>query len=226
MNGVHDMGGLQCFGAVRPEPHEPLFHAHWEREAMALTVAMGACGQWNIDQMRSARESLPPAQYLSLSYYQIWIQALSEMMAARGLVSAHELRTGQMIEPPKPGLRVLTRSAVDAALKRGSRADRPTETLPRFALGQRVRARAMHPQGHTRLPRYVRGHVGVIAAVHGFHVLPDAAAHDRHRVHDAANEVGQWLYNVRFEGAELWGPGAEAGLRVSVDAWDSYLEAA
>ena len=89
MNGVHDMGGMQCHGPVRPEANEPLFHAPWEREAMALTVAMGASGQWNIDQMRSARESLPPAQYLSLSYYQIWIQALCDMMLARGLVEPH-----------------------------------------------------------------------------------------------------------------------------------------
>ena len=114
MNGVHDMGGAQGFGPVRPEPDEPLFHAPWERQAMALTVAMGATGQWNIDQMRSARESLPPAQYLGLSYYQIWVQALSEMMLARGLVSAHELRTGQMSQPATPGVRALARSAVDA----------------------------------------------------------------------------------------------------------------
>ena len=79
MNSVHDMGGLQCFGPVQPEPHEPLFHAPWERQAMALTVAMGATGQWNIDQMRSARESLPPAQYLGMSYYQIWLKALQDM---------------------------------------------------------------------------------------------------------------------------------------------------
>ena len=85
MNGVHDMGGAQGFGPVRPEPNEPLFHAHWEREAMALTVAMGASGQWNIDQMRSARESLPPAQYLGLSYYQIWLQALQDIAVGAGL---------------------------------------------------------------------------------------------------------------------------------------------
>ena len=225
MNGVHDMGGMQCHGPVRPEANEPLFHAPWEREAMALTVAMGASGQWNIDQMRSARESLPPAQYLSLSYYQIWIQALCDMMLARGLVTAHELLTGQMSAPGPSGVRVLTRATVDAALKRGSPANRPTEVQPRFATGQQVRAQAMHPAGHTRLPRYVRGHVGVITAVHGFHVLPDEAARDRHRLHTGDHEVGQWLYNVRFEGAELWGPQAEAGLGVSVDAWDSYLEA-
>jgi hypothetical protein len=138
MNGVHDMGGLQCFGPVHPEPHEPLFHAPWERHAMALTVAMGATGQWNIDQMRSARESLPPAQYLGMSYYQIWLKALQDMMVARQLVTAHECREGQMNTPPVAGVRTLTRDAVDAALKRGSPAVRETSTQPVFVLGQRA----------------------------------------------------------------------------------------
>ena len=226
MNGVHDMGGAQGFGPVRPEPHEPLFHAPWEREAMALTVAMGASGQWNIDQMRSARESLPPAQYLSLSYYQIWLQALQDMMLARGLVTAHELRTGRPSEPARPGVRVLTRAQVDDALQRGSPAHRDTDTRAAFAVGQRVRALQMHPQGHTRLPRYVRGHVGVVQAVHGFHVWPDHAAKNRHLPPTERSDVAQWLYNVRFDGVELWGAQADPGLAVHLDVWESHLEGA
>ncbi len=94
MNGVHDMGGLQGFGPVLPEAHEPLFHAPWEARAMALTVAMGASGQWNIDLSRACRESLPPAVYLSSSYYEIWIRALEVLMRERGLVGAEELANG------------------------------------------------------------------------------------------------------------------------------------
>jgi nitrile hydratase subunit beta len=226
MNGVHDMGGAQGFGPVRPEPHEPLFHATWERQAMALTVAMGASGQWNIDQMRSARESLPPAQYLSLSYYQIWLQALQDMMLARGLITTQELRTGRPDEPARPGVRVLTRAQVDGALQRGSPAQRDTDTQPKFAVGQQVRALQLHPPGHTRLPRYVRGHVGVVQAVHGFHVWPDHAAKNRHQPPIEGSDVAQWLYNVRFEGVELWGAQADPGLAIHIDAWESYLEGA
>ena len=64
MNGVHDMGGMQGYGPVQPEPHEPVFHAPWERQALALTVAMGATGQWNIDQARSEGGSLRPTRTL------------------------------------------------------------------------------------------------------------------------------------------------------------------
>ena len=221
MNGVHDMGGLQGFGPVRPERDEPVFHADWERQAMGLTVLMGGTGQWNLDQARSARESLPPALYLSSSYYQIWIEALERLMLARGLVHPDELLAG---EPASPGLpvRVLTADQVDAAMARGTSAERPVRAPARFSPGQRVCARQMHPSGHTRLPRYVRGHVGVVQAVRGVHVLAD-----HHTAHPPTPESdqGEWLYTVVFDARDLWGPQADPTVTVSVDAWESYLQA-
>ena len=220
MNGVHDMGGMQGYGPVRPEVNEPIFHADWERSAMGLTVLMGGSGQWNIDQARSARESLPPALYLSSSYYQIWIEALERLMLARGLVHPEELGQGQMTSPGVP-LRVITADQVDAAMARGTPADRPIRGPARFEPGQRVRARLMHPAGHTRLPRYVRGHVGTVQAVRGVHVLPD-----RHTAHPPTPESdqGEWLYTVVFDARDLWGPQADPAVSVSVDAWESYLD--
>ena len=63
MNGAHDMGGVHGFGAVCPEPGEPVFHAEWERRAFALTLAMGATGEWNLDASRFARENQEPREY-------------------------------------------------------------------------------------------------------------------------------------------------------------------
>ena len=224
MNGVHDMGGLQGFGAVQPEPHEPWFHADWERRALGLTLAMGATGQWNIDQSRSARESLPPATYLGSSYYEIWIRALERLMLARGLVSDAELQQATPLQPPAALARVLRRADVDAVLARGSPTSRPGSAAARFAVGDRVRALNLHPAGHTRLPRYVRGHVGTVSLVHGAHVFAD-----RHAATPPGAPFDQrpeWLYTVVFDGAELWGPSAEPGTQVSVDAWEPYLEPA
>ena len=220
MNGVHDMGGQQGFGPVCPEPHEPIFHASWEGPAMGLTVLMGGSGQWNIDQARSARESLPPAQYLGSSYYQIWLAALERMMLDRGLVTEDELRSGSAQQAPLP-LRVISAAQVDATLARGSPADRPARGDARFQLGQRVRARNIHPAGHTRLPRYARGHAGTIVRIHGAHVLPDR--HVAVPPGPLADE-GEWLYTVVFESTELWGAEADPTVQVSVDAWESYLE--
>jgi nitrile hydratase subunit beta len=219
MNGVHDMGGLQGFGPVAPEAHEPLFHAAWERRALGLTLAMGATGQWNIDQSRAMRESLPPAQYLGSSYYQIWLAALERLMLQRGLVDAAELAAGHAQQPPRPVARVLRADAVDAALARGTPASRPAANAARFAVGDRVRARNLNPATHTRLPRYVRGHVGTVVGVHGAHVFPDAHA-------TTGDEVPQWLYTVEFTAAELWGPQGDPRGAVSVDAWDAYLDPA
>lgn len=218
MNGVHDMGGMQGFGAIAPEADEPLFHAAWERRALGLTLAMGATGQWNIDQSRAARECLPPAQYLSIGYYGIWLAALERLMLARGLVDAGELVAGHANGSAAPALRVLRADAVDAALARGTPVSRPPPGASPFAVGDRVRARNLHPAGHTRLPRYVRGHVGTVVGVHGAQVFADA--------HAAGIDEAQWLYTVEFDAAELWGPQADPRDRVSVDAWAPYLEAA
>ena len=223
MNGVHDMGGQQGFGPVLIEEAEPLFHADWESRAMAMTVAMGASGQWNIDLSRSARESLPPDIYLSSSYYEIWVRALEKLMLERQMVTAAELETGQMITPPVNVSKVLTRDSVDAALKAGSPTERPIDQPALFKVGQKVRALNMHPQGHTRLPRYVRGHVGTIVSLHGGHVMPDQ--HTLRALPPFHVSV-EWLYTVVFEGLTLWGSDSDPTVEVTVDAWESYLEAA
>lgn len=222
MNGVHDMGGQQGFGPVLLEANEPLFHAPWESRAMAVTVAMGASGQWNIDLSRSARESLPPTVYLASTYYEIWIRALEKLMLARGMVTQAELASGQLITPPIKVNQVLTRDKVDAALKTGSPTERPIDQPALFKVGQQVRARNMHPQGHTRLPRYVRGHVGTVVSVHGGHVFPDC--HTLHATPPFHVPV-QWLYTVVFNGRTLWGEHSDPTVEVTVDAWESYLEA-
>jgi nitrile hydratase len=219
MNTVHDLGGMQNFGPVEAEADEPVFHSQWERRVFALTLAMAALGRWNIDISRHARESLPPAQYLSSSYYEIWLAALEKLMIERGLVSAEEIDQGQSRAPALAGCPVLQPGAVAAALARGAPADRPPTGAARFAVGKPVRALNINPQGHTRLPRYARGRVGTVIAVHGCHVLPDTNAHGE-------DEQPTWLYGVRFAARELWGPEARDGDHVHLDLWETYLEPA
>jgi nitrile hydratase len=188
---------------------------------MAVTVAMGASGQWNIDLARSARESLPPSIYLSSSYYEIWIRALEQLTLERGMVTAREMSSGQMQDSPLPVARVLNLDTVDAALAAGSPTLRKATSPARFALGQLVRARNIHPQDHTRLPRYVRGHTGKVVMVHGAHVYPDNHVD---RPLPPFNTNAEWLYTVVFDAPELWGEAADPQVQVSVDAWEPYLE--
>ena len=217
MNGAQDMGGLHGFGPVEPEPNEPVFHAEWERRAFAITLAMGTPGKWNIDMSRFARESLPPAEYLAKTYYEIWIAGLEKLMAERGLVTAEEIAAGHAIGAAKPVEKILSKADVAQVLYRGGPTERATTKPARFKAGDRVRAKNMHPLTHTRLPRYVRGHVGIIERVLGCHVFPDSNASGK-------GEDPQWLYTVRFDGRELWGADADPTVKVSVDAWEPYLE--
>jgi nitrile hydratase len=222
MNGVHDMGGMQCFGPVQPEADEPLFHAPWERRALALTLAMGATGLWNIDQSRCARESLPPDVYLGSSYYEIWIRALEVLLRERGLLAGKDTAAGSILQQPDGAApRVLRAADVAPVLAKGSPADRTAGAPARFRPGDRVTARNLHPQGHTRLPRYVRGHTGTVQIVHGTHLFADRRASGTLPPFD---DTAHWLYTVVFDGRDLWGPQADAGLQVSVDAWEPYLQ--
>jgi nitrile hydratase len=217
MNGAHDMGGMDGFGPVKPEPNEPVFHAEWEKRAFALTLAMAMPGQWNIDMSRFARENRDPAEYLSLSYYQIWFAGLEAMLTERGLVRDEEIAAGHSLHAAKPVPRVLSPGDVLKVLHRGGPTERDADSKARFKTGDRVRAKTVNPPAHTRLPRYVRGHPGVVERVIGCHVFPDSNAM-------GAGENPQWLYTVRFDARDLWGEAADPSVTVSIDAWEPYLE--
>jgi nitrile hydratase subunit beta len=218
MNGVHDMGGMDGFGKVEPEANEPVFHAEWEGRVMAMNRAMGAAGIWNIDMSRSSLESLPPDVYLRSSYYRKWFLGLERRLLERGLVSADEIAKGHAQGPGKPLKRKLTADDIGAVMTRGS-FGRPANTAARFKPGDRVRAKNIHPKTHTRLPRYVRGHEGVVERVQGYHVFPDAVA-------SGQGEDPQWLYTVCFAARDLWGDDADPTLKVSIEAFEPYLEPA
>jgi nitrile hydratase len=210
-----DLGGAAGYGRVVPEREGEVFHASWERRALALTLAMGATGAWNLDMTRSARETLP--DYSSLSYYEIWMKGLERLLIERGLVGPDELAAGRMLHPARPGLCALRAADVPATLARGKPTQRPSAAAARFSVGERVRLRAQAVAHHTRLPGYARGKIGCIERTRGAHVFADTHA-------QGLGEQPCWLYTVVFSGRELWGDDAARGLSVSIDAWEPYLE--
>jgi nitrile hydratase subunit beta len=218
MNGVHDMGGMHGFGPVEPEPDEPVFHADWERRTFALNVVMGASGEWNLDMSRWAIEDRAPGDYLQKSYYERWLARLERLLTERGLVMPDEIAAGHALQPSRPVKRILADRDVERVLGRTGTVEREPSAPPRFAIGDRVRAKNINPRTHTRLPRYARGHLGTVQRVHGCHVLPDSRA--------LGGERAEWLYVVAFEARELWGPEAEPSCKISIDAWECYLDPA
>ena len=219
MDGAHDMGGVAWSGPVAPEPNEPVFHAEWERRAFAITLAMAMPGGWNIDMSRFAREDRPPADYLGMSYYQIWLAGLERLMLERGLVASDEIDAAKPLHPAKPVAKTLTRDGVAAMLHRGGPTERDgDEPCPLRHWRPRPR------EGHSSADPYAAAALCARACRH----RRDAA-----RLFTCfrtptpwARRNPQWLYTVTFDGRELWGADGDPSVKTSVDAWESYLEPA
>jgi len=220
MNGIHDMGGMHGMGAVKPEADEPVFHEAWEGRVYALTRAIGAWRKWNIDTGRFHIETIPPAEYLRMSYYEKWFTRMAILLIKTGMVTKEEVATGKAAAGSGTLTPALRPEAVPGmALNRYIAPSDEPAIRPKFAKGQRVRALNMQPLGHTRLPRYARGKAGEIDRDHGVYNFPDTNA-------DGRGEKRQHVYAVRFAARELWGPEASARDYVYLDLWDDYLEPA
>ncbi len=217
MNGIHDLGGLTCFGPVDRDDGEPVFHDAWEGRVFALNIASSATFG-PIDRRRHALETLDPVFYLSASYYERWLARLENLAIIDRLLTEQELESGESLTPDTRSASPLDASAVESLVEEGRPTSREAGRLtPSFSVGDRVRARNIQPAGHTRLPRYVRGRVGVIARRHGSHCFPDTNAHGQ-------GENAQPLYSVKFDVNELWGPPASPQDRLFIDLWEDYLE--
>jgi nitrile hydratase subunit beta len=219
MNGVYDMGGMHGMGAIKEEKNEPVFHAQWQGRAYALTRAMGAWRLWNLDASRFQRELIAPVDYFRMSYYELWIAGLVELMLKTNLVTRTEIESGRPDKGAAVRRPALTADNVPALIAKGGPARRDVPVAASFRVGQRVRARNINPTGHTRLPRYARGKTGTIDRDHGVFVFPDTNAH-------FLGEKPQHVYSVRFDARELWGEQASRRDSVYVDMWDDYLDRA
>jgi nitrile hydratase len=214
MNGMHDLGGMHGFGPIEREENEPPFHAAWEARVRFMLRLMVERGYLTLDAFRYGIERMAPAAYLRASYYERWLASLETVLVEQGLLTGEELegradllrRQPDAVPPPAAG----------PAPPPGTRSG-PPPSPPRFAVGDAVVARNVHPTGHTRLPRYARGKRGVIHRLYGAQTFPDTNAH-------GLGEQPQPLYAVRFAARELWGDSAEPGGVVYLDLWDSYLE--
>jgi nitrile hydratase beta subunit len=214
MNNVHDMGGLQGFGPIQKSTDKQVFHHAWEARAFAVTMAMNSTRHWNIDKSRSLRESLPPARYLSNTYYQIWLDGLERLLVHAQLVSAAELKAGHAQEPGRSSVKALRAEDVQAFLKKGYASSRPAVLPARFKVGDKVRTRLTNPLTHTRLPRYCRDKVGVVIKVNDVFVFPDKNAH--------GPDEPQWMYTIEFDARTLWGEDSTAS-SVCLNCWEPYL---
>ncbi len=214
MNSIHDMGGMHGFGPIGPEADETVFHSPWKGRVMSLYRAAGFLRLWTIDGGRAMIASLPPATYLTASYYARWLMGLERGLERAGVVGADEIAAGRSLRPAHSRPRIMT--AANVANIRRSSFEHPAPAPARFKPGDRVRTLNLNPKTHTRLPRYARGKEGVIEAIRGCHVFSDTAA-------IGAAEDPRWLYTVEFSGLQLWGADPDPALSVSIGAFEPDL---
>ena len=222
MDGVHDMGGMHGFGPVVVEGGDEIFHEDWEARVFALYQLIALLGLVGGPGGRAVRESMDAAHYLEASYYERWLWSAERRLEAKGSIAPGEVES--MIArlevnefPPTAASPRLAAQAV-AELRQGP-PGMGTAASPRFALGDRVRVRRIHPAGHTRCPRYVRGAVGVVERVQGTDLLPDRAMY-------GLPTEPEPVYAVAFASQELWGGSDEPPWTVLLDLFDTYLEPA
>jgi nitrile hydratase len=177
----------------------------------------------NIDEFRHSRERLEPTRYLTDTYFEQWLEALSRLLVEKGVLAREELesrtRFFQAHPDAEPGAAATPRDPPPRAGVAHASFRRPIAEPPRFAAGDPVVTRNVHPTGHTRLPRYARGKRGVVDRAHGAWVFADTNARGE-------GEQPQHLYSVRFDARELWGDSAEPRQTVYLDCWESYLDPA
>lgn len=216
MDGIHDLGGREGFGAVETDEPEEQFHSPWEARVRGMVNAMTRAPDWNLDWFRHCRELIEPTDYLSRPYFDQWVQTHCAMLVNSGYATVDELARGKSTAAPE-GLRdPMPADAVKTARLGAKRYDREIPEAPAYTIGDPVRARSHGVSGHTRLPAYVRGRAGRVTNHHGAHVLPDANAHGEKRY--------EHLYTVAFEAAELWAEAEGRRESVYLNLWESYLE--
>jgi nitrile hydratase len=216
MNGVHDMGGMHGMGPIAHESNDPVFHEPWEGRVWGLTRAVAPWGRGRWGAGRYDLERLPPDFYLRASYWERWFARLVNRLLSSGLVTPEELASGKA-DRTRPAATQLPAPARPLAAPAARVDNLPVRSA--FKLGQRVRARNLNPEGHTRLPRYTRGKVGTVVRNNGAFALQDTDTN------------GIWLggraqpvYTIRFTARELWGEQSSSRDGVYVDLWEDYLE--
>ena len=220
MNGIHDMGGMHGFGPVEREANEPVFHHQWEGRAFAMRVVTPVPIPGGA---RNNIETMEPLHYLQSSYYEKWLHARVKGLIDSGVLTAEELKKRETLyrdrpDTPMPRLEDPERVQTVLANLRTHRSPcRDVDAQPQFDIGDPVRVRNLHPPGHTRLPRYVRGKRGEVVRFYGFQDVQDAQP-------PGVTAEPQAVYAVQFAARELWGGVAEPNSTVCIDMWESYLE--
>jgi nitrile hydratase len=217
VDGIHDMGGMAGFGPIDIDAVEP-GHEGWEARNQVVALLSGGMS-------RAGIEEIPPEQYLNATYAERWVLCAERRLVANGVLSADDLaswaarlETAPGTEMPRTEMPHTEQPEALGDLERMVTTTTPMPAPPstRFAIGDRVRVKRMHPTEHNRCPRYVRGTVGEIERIPGADHRPGAPRTD---------EMFEAVYTVKFDSVDLWGEQDEPAFDLFIDLCQGYLEA-
>ena len=224
MDGIHDLGGREGFGPVqwKPDEYGRAFHEAWQGRTWAICMRMFARwwredNGWTLDWFRHVLERIGPADYLTMNYFDKWVQSCMAVLIDDGTIDIDDLvsvrassKSASVVERAEK--RANTRQAFPTAVDRSD----TDYSKARFEVGDFVKAKLAVRAMHTRLPGYARGRAGLIDAHHGMQILPEASARGERRK--------EHLYTVAFIASELWSEATDRKDKIYVDLWESYLE--
>jgi len=218
MNGPHDLGGRDGFGPVVVEKNEPVFHADWERRMFGIAAALPFSVPFADDHLRREIERIPPADYLTASYYDLWFRSITSILRERNIIAPGDLDAATTMMPRPLCVAAIRPDAVAAAVREGFSTRAETIEIPQtLAVGDRVLVLNNHPRHHTRVPQYIRGRRGRVVADHGVFNFPDTNSQD-------SGACPQHCYAVEFDFTEIWGAQGDTSATVMVDIWESHMQ--
>ncbi len=233
----HFLGGLEGLGPVAFEKR--VFVEKWEERIFGIHTAMMALSPqlplpktpstfntvWTWADLRKGAESLNPFDYFKFRYYEKWLGGISGYFIANGYITEAELeaKTAEYLADPTKPLPKGGAKEIDARvvqyLVEGDSPKREVPVKAQFAVGDSLVVKDVPSVEHTRLPGFLRGHVGVVETVYpgAYTYLCDTGA----------DGVGAAMpvYCVEFDPQQIWPGNTEPNFTFYADLYAAYVTA-
>jgi len=235
----HYLGGLEGL----PEPlnlEKRVFVEEWEKRIFGIHVAMMGLSnhlssalpaypiedvptafrdEWTWASLRTGAEAMNPFDYFKFRYYEKWLGGITSFFVDRGYVTEEELaaKASSAVPTESNAASAEVDDQIEQYLRKGD-SPRRDAAHPRFAPGDQVRVTDVPAAAHTRLPGYLRSHVGTVERV-----FEGDYAYFTHTGDGIGDPMP--IYIVEFSPTELWGARAEDSPNsVYAELFEAYLQ--
>lgn len=243
----HNIGGIENLDPIKFETR--VFVEPWEERIFGIHTAMMALSNhlgtslpdyaidqvptefksfWSWGHLRMGAESMHPFEYFRLRYYEKWLGGISGFFVEEGYITQTELdaRTAEYLADsgkaaaplPETGATAIDEQIVKYLVE-GDSAMRPSDAVPKFSVGDRVKVKEVYSGDHTRLPGHIRGRIAEVVKVYAdtfTYFFPTT---------DGLGEPMP-VYSLAFKATDIWDESlTDSNLIYYNDIFEVYLEA-